>query len=174
MKPRKPDKFYVIFSNQSNIALAIRARMPIVPTNLAPPPPPIARTILNTTFIDLTTSVNTSTSQRLQELQTTTTSASRKALQQILPCSGKRSRKKTKIYGLDRNDSSEEFTNSCQFATLQTKKMCRQFCVFQPSIVQSNVDTAAQNKSDSQPVSFARHWYFTNHKTENLPWESQS
>ena len=139
MKHRKRDTARGVSSTISNIALAMRAGMPKVPTNLDPPVP---RAQITASFApqikDTHASTNLTTqntvaeplnaalpTNTIQELQLLSISAPLEALQQILPKTAKLTRKSPKCFGFDNNDSSGESTNACPPNLMQARRKQR-------------------------------------------------
>ena len=154
MKQRKRETGSGVSSNRSNVARAMRVRMPKVPENFAPPEtssrPEAAPEPQIITSEVLIAAPPTS---QLSELTLPSTSAPAETLQQIPPRVMKRTRKSPKYYGYDKDDSSDESTNSCPPHFLQPRKKRRAGNVesVQPSMVQTIVDTASRMEPFDNP-----------------------
>ena len=114
MKHRKRETGSGVASNRSNIARAMRVRMPEVTENLAPPETP-SQPEVNPEPEIITSEViilPPPTGQR-PELTIPATAAPVGALQQISSRATKRTRKSPKCYGYDNEDSSGDSTISC-------------------------------------------------------------
>ena len=113
MKHRKRETGSGVSSNKSNIARAMRVRMPKVPANLVSPEttsqPEISADQQN--FTSEVIIARSPTVQRT-ELIIPSTSAPVEGGSQVLPRTTKRTRKSPKYYGYDDDDSSGESTNS--------------------------------------------------------------
>ena len=138
MKHRKRETGSGVSSNRSNIARAMRVRMPKVPENFAPPETssqpeaaPEPQIITSEVLI-----APPPTSQH-SELTLPSTSAPAEALQQIPPRLPKRTRKSPRYYGYDKDNSSGESTNSCPPHFLQTRKKRRSGHVLKRHVVNS-------------------------------------
>ena len=147
MKHRKRDTASCVSSNRSNIARAMRVRMPKRPPNLVPPENSIqpeassGKQITESEVIFAPTPTN-----QVTELMLPFTSALLEALHQVLSRSTKKTRKSPKYYGFENDNSSGESTNSClpNFAPPRRKRRTDYFESVQPSVIQIIVDTAAQ------------------------------
>ena len=146
MKQRKRDTASGVSSNKSNIARALRVRMPKVPPNLAPPETP-SHSEINSGQQIIASGVIIAPPPMNQrsELTLPSTSAPVEALRQVLPRSTKRTQKRPKYYGYDNEDSSGESTNSCRPNFLRPRRKRRAGDVesVQPLVIQTIVDTAA-------------------------------
>ena len=147
MKHRKRDTVSGVSSNKSNIARALRVRMPKVPPNLKPPETPSQpETNSGQQIIASEVIIAPPPTNQRSELTLPSTSAPVEALRQVLPRSLKRTQKSPKYYGYYNEDSSGESTNSCPLNFLQPRMKRRAGDVesVQPSVIQTIVDAAAQ------------------------------
>ena len=148
MKHRKRDTAGCVSSNRSNIARAMRVRMPKVPPNLVPPETSIQPETNHRLRIIAPPPTN-----QLTELMLPSTSA---PLENIAPSSSKINffvlssskitLKSPKSYGFGNDNSSGESINSClpDFAPPRRKRHTGDVESVQPSDIQTIVDTAAQ------------------------------
>ena len=123
MKHRKRERGSGVSSNRSNIARAMRVRMPKVPENFAPPETPSQQEV-NPEPQNFTSEVIIAprpTGQRA-ELTIPANAAPVEALQQVPSRANKRTRKSPKYYGYDNEDSSGESTNTSPPNFLQTRR----------------------------------------------------
>ena len=147
MKHRKRETGSVVSSNKSNIACAMRVRMPKIPENFAPQEvPAIQETAPEQQIITTEVLIAPPPTDNQSELAIPSTSAPAAALEPAQPKATKRTRKSPKYYGYDKDDSSGESTNSCPPNFFQPRKKRRAGDVesVQPSIVQTIVDTASR------------------------------
>ena len=147
MKHRKRETSSGVSSNKSNIARAMRVRMPKIPENFAPqslPENPEAapeqQIITGEVLIALPPTNNQ------PEVLLSSPSAPATTLPHILTRATKRTRRSPKYYGYDKEDSSGESTNSCppNFAPPRRKRRVGDIESIQPSVVQTIVDTATR------------------------------
>ena len=146
MEHRKRDTTSGVSSNISNIARAMRVRMPKLPPNLVPPETQ-SKPDTNSGQQIIASEVifaPSPTNQR-SELTLLSTSAPLEALHQVIPRSTKRTRKNPKYYGFGNDDSSGESTNSCppKFIQPRRKRCAGDVGSVQPSVIQTIVDIAA-------------------------------
>ena len=114
MKHRKRETGSGVSSNQSNIARAMRVRMPKIPENFAPQVLPENPEVApEQQIITGEVLIAPPPTNNQPELILPSTSAPAIALQQIPIRATKRTRKSPKYYGYDKEDSSGESTNSC-------------------------------------------------------------
>ena len=147
MKHRKRETGSGVSSNKSNIARAMRVRMPKIPGNFAPQEvPAIQETAPEQQIIITEVLIAPPPTNNQSELAIPSTSAPAPALQQAQPKATKRTRKSPKYYGYDKDDSSGESTNSCPPNFIQPRKKRRAVDVdsVQPSIVPTIVDAASR------------------------------
>ena len=147
MKQRKRETESGVSSNKSNIARAMRVRMPKIPENFAPQElPAIQETAPEQQIITTEVLIAPPPTNNQSELTIPSTSAPAAALQQIHPRATKRTRKSPKYHGYDKDDSSVESTNSCppNFVQPRRKRRASDVESVQPSIVQTIVDTASR------------------------------
>ena len=134
-------------SNKSNIARAMRVRMPKIPENFAPQVlPEIPEAAPEQQIITGEILIAPPPTNNQPEVILSTTSAPAIALQQLPIKRTKRTRKSPKYYGYDKEDSSGEYTNSCppNFAPPRRKRRVGDIESIQPSVVQTIVDTASR------------------------------
>ena len=153
MKHRKRETGSGVSSNKSNIARAMRVRMPKVPENFATPETSSQPEATPEPQIITSEVIIAPPTDQRSELILPSTSAPVEALQQIPPRTTKRKRKSPKWYGYDNDDSSGESTNSCPPIFLQPRRKRRAGDVesVQPSVVQTIVDTASQVEPIANP-----------------------
>ena len=147
MKHRKRETESSVSSNKSNIARAMRVRMPKIPENFAPQElPAIQETAPEQQIITTEVLIAPPPTKNQSELAIPSTSAPAAALQQVQPRATKRTRKSPKYYGYDKDDSSGESTNSCppNFVQPRRKRRAGDVESVQPSIVQTIVDTVSR------------------------------
>ena len=147
MKHRQRDTGSRVSSNKSNIARAMRVRMPKVPANLVPPET-TSQPEINPDQQNIASEVIIApppTGQR-SELIIPSTSAPVEALRQVPLRTTKRTPKSPKYYGYDNEDSSGESTNSCpsNFVQPRRKRRAGDVASVQPSVIQTIVDTATR------------------------------
>ena len=147
MKHRKRDTGSGVSSNKSNIARAMRVRMPKLPANLVPPET-TSQPEINPDQQNITSEVIIAplpTSQRT-DLIILFTSAPVEGMRQVLPRTTKRTLKSPKYYGYDNDDSSGESTNSCppKFVQPLKKRPAGDAASVQPSVIQTIVVTATR------------------------------
>ena len=146
MKHRKRETGSGVSSNKSNIARAMRVRMPKIAENFAPQVLPEIheaapeQQIINGEVLIAPPPTNN------QPLILSSTSAPAIALPQIPTRATKRTKKSPKYYGYDKEDSSGESTNSCppNFAPPRRKQRVGDIESIQPSVVQTIVETATR------------------------------
>ena len=148
MKHRKRETGSGVSSNKSNIARAMRVRMPKIPENFAPQVlPEIPEVAPEQQIITVEVLIAPPATNNQLELILPSTSAPAIALQQIPIRATKRTRKSPKYYGYGKEDSSGESTNSCpppNFAPPRRKRRVGDIESIQPSVVQTIVDTASR------------------------------
>ena len=114
MKHRKWETWSSVSSNKSNIARAMRIRMPKIPETFAPQElPAIQETAPEQQIITTEVLIAPPPTNNQSELVIPSTSAPAAALQQAQPRAPKRTRRSPKYYGYNKDDSSGESTNSC-------------------------------------------------------------
>ena len=147
MKHRKRETGSGVSSNKSNIARAMRVRIPKIQENFAPQVlPEIPEAAPEQQIITGEVMIAPPPTNNHPELILPSTSAPAIALQQIPIRATKRTRKSPKYYGYNKEDSSGESTNSCppNFAPPPRKRHVGDFESIQPSVVQTIVDTASR------------------------------
>ena len=148
MKHRKRETGSGVSTNKSNIALAMRVRMPKIPEIFAPQElPAIQETAPEQQIITTEVLIAPPPTNNQSELTIPSTSAPAAALElQVQPRATKRTRKSAKYYGYDKDDSSGESTNSFppNFVQPRRKRRAGDVESVQPSIVQKVVDTASR------------------------------
>ena len=149
MKHRKRYTASGVSSNRSNIARAMRVRMPKVPPNLVLVPPETSIQPEASSGQQITASeviIAPPPTNQLTELTLPSTSAPLEALHLVLPRSTKRTRKSPKCYGFGIDYSSGESTISCPPNSTQPRRKRRTGDVesVQPSVIQTIVETKAQ------------------------------
>ena len=147
MKHRKRETGSGVSSTKSNIARAMRVRMPKIPENFAPQElPAIQETAPEQQIITTEVLIAPRPTNNQSELAIPSKSAPAAALQQVQSRATKRTRTSPKYYGYDKDDSSAESTNSCppNFAQPRRKPRAGDVESVQPSIVQTIVDTASR------------------------------
>ena len=154
IKKRKRETGSGISSNRSNIARAMRVRMPKVPENLAPPETPSQQKVVPESPI-ITSEVIIApplTSQR-PELTIPSATAQSETLQRVP--SRKRTRKSPKCYEYDNDEPSGESTISCPANFLQPCRRRRTGDVasVQPSVIQTIADTGTRVEPIPNPFS---------------------
>ena len=138
MKHRKRETGSGVSSNRSNIARAMRVRMPKVQKHLAPPETPSQQELNPEPQIDTSEVIIAPPPTGQQaELTIPATAAPVEALQQVPSRATKRTRKSPKYYGYDNEDSSGEWTNSCppNFLQPRRKRCAGDIASVQPSII---------------------------------------
>ena len=126
MKHRKRDTANGVSSNRSNIARAMRVKMPKVPHNPVPTETPsYPETNSGQQFIASDIIIAPPPTNQRPELTLPSTSAPAEALHQLLPRSTKRIRKSPKYYGYENDDSSGDSTNSCPPNFIQSRRKSR-------------------------------------------------
>ena len=123
MKHRKRETGSCVSTKKSNIARAMRVRMPKIPENFAPQElPAIQETSSEQQIITTEVLIAPPPTNNQSELAIPSTSAPAATLQQAQPNTTKRARKSPKYYGYDKDDSSGESTNSCPPNFVQPRK----------------------------------------------------
>ena len=126
MKHRKRETGSGVSYNKSNIARAMRVRMPKIPENFAPREvPAIQETAPEQQIITTELLIAPPPANNQSELAIPSTSAPAAALQQAQPKTTKRTRRIPKYYRYDKDDSSGESTNSCPPNFVQPQKKRR-------------------------------------------------
>ena len=147
MKHRKRETGSGVLSNKSNIARAMRVRMPKIPENFAPQVlPKIPEAAPDQQIITGVVLIAPPPTNNQPEVILSSPSAPAIALPHIPTRATKRTRKSPKYYGYDKEDSSGESTNSCppNFAPPRRKRRVGDIESIQPSAVQTIVDTATR------------------------------
>ena len=155
MKHRKRDTGSGVSSNKSNIARAMRVRMPKVPANLVPSET-ASQPEINPDQRNITSEVIIAplpTGQRTDFI-IPSTSAYVEGMRQVLPRTSKRTRKSPKYYGYDNDDSSGESTNSFppKFVQPLEKRRAGDVASVQPSVIQTIVKTATRVEPIPNPL----------------------
>ena len=147
MKHRKRETGSGVSSNKSNIARAMRVRMPKVPDNFAPRvKPEIPEAAPEQQIITGEVLIAPSPTNAQQEVLLSSPSVPTTTLPHTLTRATKRTRKSPKYYGYAKEDSSGDSTNSCppNFAPPRRKRRVGDIQSIQPSVVQTIVDTATR------------------------------
>ena len=147
MKHRKRETGGGVSSNKSNIARAMRVRMPKIPENFAPQVlPEIPEAAPEHQIITGEVLIVPPPTNNQPEVLLSSPSAPATTLPHILTRATKRTRKIPKYYGYDKEDSSGESTNSCppNFAPPLRKRRVGDIESIQPSVVQTIVATATR------------------------------
>ena len=147
MKHRKRETGSGVSSNKSNIARAMRVRMPKVPENFAPQViPEIPEAAPEQQIITGEVLIATPPTNNQPEVLLSSPSVPTTTLPHILTRATKRTRKSPKFYGYDKEDSSGDSTNSCppNIAPPRRKRRVGDIESIQPSVVQTIVDTATR------------------------------
>ena len=114
MKHRKRETRSGVSSTKSNIARAMRVRMPKIPEKFALQELlAIQETAPEQQIITTEVLIAPPPTNNQAELAIPSTSVPVADLQQVQPRAAKRTRKSSKYYGYDKDDSSGESTNSC-------------------------------------------------------------
>ena len=146
MKHCKRETGSGVSSTKSNIARAMRVRMPKIPENFASQElPSIQETAPEQQIITTEVLIAPPPTNNQLELAIPSKSAPAAALQQVQSRATKRTRNQ-KYYGYDKDDSSGESTNSCppNFVQPRRKPRAGDNESVQPSVVQTIVDTASR------------------------------
>ena len=147
MKHRKRETGSGVSSNKSNIARAMRVRMPKIPENFAPQVfPEIPEAAPEQQIITGEVLIAPPTTNNQPEVLLSSPSDPAITLPHIPTRATKRTRKSPKYYGYDKEDSFGESTNSCppNFAPPRRKRRVGDIESIQPSVVQTIVDTATR------------------------------
>ena len=147
MKHRKRETGSGVSSNKSNIARAMRVRMPKVPENFAPQViPEIPEAAPEQQIITGEVLIAPPPTNNQPEVLSSSPSVPTTTLPHILTRATKRTRKSPKYYGYDKEDSSGDSTNSCppNFAPPRRKRRVGDIESIKPSVVQTIVDTATR------------------------------
>ena len=147
MKHRKRETGSGVSSNKSNIARAMRVRMPKIPENFAPQVlPEIPEAAPEQQIITGEVLIVPPPTNNQPEVLLSSPSAPAITLPHIPTRAAKRTRKSPKYYGYEKEDSSGESTNSCPptFAPPRRKRRVGDIKSIQPSVVQTIVDTATR------------------------------
>ena len=147
MKHRKRETGSGVSSNKSNIARAMRVRMPKIPENFAPQVlPEIPEAAPEQQIKTGEVIIAPPPTNNQHEVLLSSPSAPAITLPHIPTRATKRTRKSPKYYGYDKEDSSGESTNSCppNFAPPLKKRRVGDIESIQPSVVQTIVDTATR------------------------------
>ena len=147
MKHRKRETGSGVSSTKSNIARAMRVRMPKVPDNFAPQVlPEIPEAAPEQQAITEEVFIAPPPTNTQQEALVSSPSVPTTTFTHTLTRTTKRTRKSPKYYGYDKEDSSGDSTNSCppNFAPPRRKRRVGDIESIQTSVVQTIVDTATR------------------------------
>ena len=147
MKHRKRETGSGVSSNKSNIARAMRVRMPKVPENFAPQViPEIPEAAPEQQIITGEVLIAPPPTNNQPEVLSSSPSVPTTTLPHIMTRATKRTRKSPKYYGYDKEDSSGDSTKSCHpnFAPPRRKRRVGDIESIKPSVVQTIVDTATR------------------------------
>ena len=147
MKHRKQETGSGVSSNKSNIARAMRVRMPKVPDNFAPHViPEIPEASPEQQVITGEVLIAPPPTNTQQEALLSSPSVPTTTLPHTLTRTTKRTGKSPKYYGYDKEDSSGDSTNSCppNFAPPRRKRRVGNIESIRPSVVQTFVETATR------------------------------
>ena len=147
MKHRKRETGSGVSSNKSNIARAMRVRMPKVPDNFAPQViPEIPEAAPDQPIITEEVLIAPPPTNIQQEALISSHPAPTTSFPNTLTRSTKRTRKSPKYYGYDKDDSSGDSLNSCppNFAPPRRRRRVGDIESIQPSVIQTIVDTATR------------------------------
>ena len=147
MKHRKRETGSGVSLNKSNIARAMRVRMPKVPDNFAPQViPEIPEAAPEQQIITEELFIAPPPTNTQQEALVSSPSVPTTTLPHTLTRTTKWTRKSPKYCGYDKEDSSGDSTNSCppNFAPPRRKRCVGDIESIQPSVIQTIVDTATR------------------------------
>ena len=146
MKHRKRETGSGVSSNKTDIARAMRVRMPKVPDNFAPQViPEITEAAPEQQIITGEVLIALPPTNTQQEVLLSSPSVPTTTLPHTLTRTSKRTRKSPKYYGYDKENSSGDSTNSCppNFAPPRRKRRVGDIESIQPSATRI-VDTATR------------------------------